>query len=371
MKKHILQKYLLKEALISFFAVLLVLILVLLGGVFIQLLGKVVDGTVELGLLFPLLFWGSLKVFSTLLVISLFLSILFSLGRLYKDSEIYAMRASGFGNRQLLMPFLWISGILALVMALLSFELEPWAEQHVRDLKAEALEKLDLAGITPGRFVTLPGQGRVVFAESLDPDSQQLQHLYLFLEKDGNLQVVAATTAEQVKAAEDDEKFLLLSEGEIFQGQPGADRFSLTRYEQMGIRIPDASTATHSQSVKSMSVTQLWDSKNQASIAEFHWRLSFPLSVLVLTLLAVPLSHASPRQGRSGGIVIAIIVYIFYANLLGLGKSWIEDGSIPAWMGLWWVHFLFLLGAGLMWANQDNYFTRWFYARRTVRKVAG
>ncbi|HHJ18646.1 MAG TPA: LptF/LptG family permease, partial [Gammaproteobacteria bacterium] len=228
MRKHILQKYLLKEALISFFAVLLVLLLVLLGGVFIQLLSKVAEGSVELGLLLPLLFWGSLKAFSTLLVISLFLSILFSLGRLYKDSEIYAMRASGFGSLQLWMPFLWISGVLALLMALLSFELGPQAEQHVHDLKVAALEKLDLAGITPGRFVELPGQGRVVFAGGLDPESHQLQHLYLFQEKRGHLQIVAATTAEQIEVAQGHEKFLRLSEGEMFEGMPGADRFSLT-----------------------------------------------------------------------------------------------------------------------------------------------
>ena len=71
----------------------------------------------------------------------------------------------------------------------------------------------------------------------------------------------------------------------------------------------------------------------------------FLLATLVLAILAVPLSRSQPRQGRYGRLAIGLLVFIIYFNLLSAGKAWLEQGAVPAAVGLWWVHGIMLAGA--------------------------
>jgi lipopolysaccharide export system permease protein len=79
--------------------------------------------------------------------------------------------------------------------------------------------------------------------------------------------------------------------------------------------------------------------------AELAWRMAAPVSVFILGLLAVPLSHVGPREGRYGKLVIGIVVYVIYAQLMGLGQTWIAKGYVPGAVGLWWIHAIVLVGA--------------------------
>ena len=90
-------------------------------------------------------------------------------------------------------------------------------------------------------------------------------------------------------------------------------------------------------------MTQLLQEDGPEEKAEVQWRLSIPLAAFLLSMLAVPLSYTSPREGRFGKIVIAILIYIPYANLLVLARKWIASGIIPSWVGLWPVHFAVFL----------------------------
>ncbi|NOR18784.1 MAG: LptF/LptG family permease, partial [Xanthomonadales bacterium] len=79
---------------------------------------------------------------------------------------------------------------------------------------------------------------------------------------------------------------------------------------------------------------------------------------MVLTLIAVPLSRSPPRQGRYNNLIAGILLYIIYSNLLAASKVWLEQGQIPAWVGLWWVHLLFIAFAVVLLMRQNNAFLR-------------
>jgi lipopolysaccharide export system permease protein len=84
-------------------------------------------------------------------------------------------------------------------------------------------------------------------------------------------------------------------------------------------------------------------------LAELHWRIAVPLGVLVLAVVAVPLSRTQPRAGRYGRVALGVLVYLLYTNMLTAGRLWLERGVIPEWLGLWWVHGLVLaLGVTLL-----------------------
>ncbi len=345
----IITKAIITETVGNFLAVLVVLLLILVGGLFVRLLGKVADGTLDAAILFPSLLWVSLQSVTSLLAVAMFLALLLTLGRLYKDNEIYALRACGYGEVQLLAPALGFGAGVALLLVGLAFWASPWAHAKARALKDEAMQSVDLGGVVPGRFMSFPAQQRVIYAEALDADTRELRNVYIFQEREGALRVVAASRARQ-KMPSDGEKFLELADGQMVEIGPGGQRLSRVDFALNGFRLPSAAVGDYGGGTDTLSLVELASSPDRRMQAELHWRLSFPLSVLVLAFIAVPLSHGSPRQGRFGKLAVAVMVYILYANLLGLGKSMVEDGQVPSALGLWWVHGVFFaLGAAILW----------------------
>jgi lipopolysaccharide export system permease protein len=82
----------------------------------------------------------------------------------------------------------------------------------------------------------------------------------------------------------------------------------------------------------------LWDSNDPNRRAELHWRIAMPISCVVLTLLAIPLSRLRPRQGRYARVWVAVVIYFLYSNLISVGKVWVARGTVPEALGLWWTH---------------------------------
>ena len=360
MQIPIIHRYLIKDVISNFLAILLVLLLILLGGVFVKLLGKVADGSIEFDLVFPLLLWGSVSSLTTLLVVSAFLAILLTMGTLYRNSEIHALRTMGIGDAALVRLFLVFGVAIALVLSLLVAWVSPFAAAKTQALRQEAVSRFDLAAVMPGRFISLPGADRVIFAGGRDDDSGELENIVLFSGRGNNLKVMTASSARQLDDDEGNARFLDLKKGNFYQGAPGSNRYISGRFANSRINIPGAATVKRTR-LKMLMIGQLLGGEDRARLAELHWRLSFPVSMIVLTLLAIPLSHTSPRKGRFGRVAIAILLYVLYANLLGLGKSWLESGAVPLWLGLWWVHGLFLMLFPVLMIRYSGSRPRWLF----------
>ncbi|MGV6817428.1 MAG: LPS export ABC transporter permease LptF [Thiotrichales bacterium] len=342
MSSTTLYRYLIKDVLVNFLAILLVLMLILLGGVFVRLLSRVVDGVIDADLLLPMLFWGTVESLSTLLVISLFLGMLLSLGRLYKDSEIYAIRAIGLGDIDLIRVYLVVGSFVAVVLFVLVAWLAPWSKTHIYELRQIAAQKFDLSGITPGQFIKLPGEDGVVFAESVDTDKGLLKNIYLFEDNSERTRLMTASQGKQTSGGIAESRYLDFFQGYIYEHDKNREQYAAGSFVESGLYLPGLVASQIQRNSTTKELPALWKGHNLTDSAELHWRLSFPVSMLVLTFLAVPLSYTTPRKGRFGKLAVAILIYILYSNLLGVGKIWIESGAIPAVLGLWWVHLLVL-----------------------------
>jgi lipopolysaccharide export system permease protein len=82
------------------------------------------------------------------------------------------------------------------------------------------------------------------------------------------------------------------------------------------------------------------------------------LSLLVLGVLAVPLSRTAPREGRYARLGMALLIYVIYIDLLSMGRVWVENGVVSDSVGLWWVHALVALIAVWMLAREGGWFVR-------------
>ncbi len=299
------------------------------------MLGQVAAGKITVTVLLPLVFVVGIKSFPILLTVALYIGVLVTLGRFYKDNEMTALRAAGAGYSQIAKPVLVISVFVAAITAWLSFWVQPQAQQLQDDLRAEAVQNVDIAGITPGKFIHIPSTGSVVFAESIKDEA--LENVFMFSDSEESIRVIAADSALQL-SPDVDLNVLELQSGSVFEAGKNSANSSRIEFQKQGFQLPMEARASGRTRLSSKPTLELIGASGIKERAELQWRLSYPITVLLLVALALPLSYTSPRKGQFGKLALAIIIYILYQNLLGVAQNWMVKETTPMWMGIWWVH---------------------------------
>ena len=116
----ILQRYILREWLWTFLAATVVLLIVLIGLSLGEMLGDIADGQMPSGLLSILIVLKMPEVLGTILPLSVFIAVIWGLGRFYRDQEMAVMRSSGFKWQMLLRPLFGLTIPVAAVMLVLA-----------------------------------------------------------------------------------------------------------------------------------------------------------------------------------------------------------------------------------------------------------
>ncbi len=343
----IIDRYLLREVVGTFVGVTAVLLLILLGDQFARGLARAAADRIPRDAVIKLMGLTSIEYLSLLVPAAFFFAVMLALGRFYRDSEMAAMAACGIGTGRLLRPLLLCAGVVALGLGALSFETVPWAERLASKIKEEGQQRLQLTALEPGRFRSASG-GRLVFFAQDRNAAGELTGVFIQRRENSTLEVVTAARASQRLDVEAGENFLILHDGIRYTGRPGSIDFTAARFREHGIPLPVPGQPTREEERRQLGTLTLMDSDLPEDQAEVQWRMSAPLSVLLLTLLAVPLARAGPRSGRYARLGFGILVYAIYSNLLGVGRSLIEEGRVPDWLGLWWVHGLVLVAALFM-----------------------
>ena len=150
--------------------------------------------------------------------------------------------------------------------------------------------------------------------------------------------------AEGISSLYNDEgrRYVVMQKGIHYVGNAGDADFKIIKYREYGVHI-DKKNIAPQQSVKSKSFLELWHSTEPASQAEFQWRITLPIATLIVAFMALPLSHTNPRSGRYSKLAVALIIYLLYSNLLGVGRTWIVQEKVPVWVGTWWVHIIAII----------------------------
>lgn len=354
----ILGRYLFREAARTWLVVTLVLLLILLTNQFAAVIGDAASGKLPRDAVLLVLGLTTLQYLTILVPVSLFLSVMLALARLYSDSEMAALMACGIGPAQLYRPLFVLAGALALLVGWLSLSMGPAALRDIQDLAEQARRQASLDLLEPGRFVTFSGGEAVLYAESAGADGR-LRNVFVRRNTSDGTEVVVAREAWQVLLEDANLRVLTFGQGTRYEGQPGGGAFRVIRFAEHGIPFSLPARGPVERKPEARALAELLGSADPEDRAELQWRLSVPLTVLALTLLAVPLAKTEPRKGRFSGLAAAVLIYIIYVNLLGAGKVWLERGVVPALLGLWWVHALFVAAGLLLLARQDGAFQRW------------
>ena len=350
---HTLNKYIVSEIVRSLLAVTILLLFVTLGLFLGDTLADVARGTVPADLLLSQLALRSLEATTILIPLAMFLAGLMTLGRLYRDSEMVVLSACGVSRRALLRPLMRLALPLAALLLVLGLWVSPWAQRTAKVQIAEATSKVSVAGLQAGRFQSIAAHDSVVYVESVSRDGSEFTGAFVHIERDGRKDIVTADRGFQYTDPASGAKYLALIDGMRAEGVPGQGDFRIMRFDRNDVRIPEIESSGPGLRRGSMTLAELRAGDAHEDWAEFHWRLAPAIALLSLTLLALPLSYSRPRQGYYGNLLLGILVYVVYANLLALGKGWLEEGKLPQAFGLFWLPALSMVAAWWM-LRQDR-----------------
>jgi lipopolysaccharide export system permease protein len=332
-----LDRYLTREFAQSVFAAMVVLGLISLGGVFADLLGEIARGKVPAGLLLSQLGLRLVNFLPILLPLSLMLGLLMSLGRLYRDSEMPVLASIGVGPGRLLRPLAWVVVPLVLVVGACSLWLGPAAQRVGNRMVWQANRNLLITGLEPGRFTALPNNAGIVYVGGMSPDGTRFTHMFVHRIEADRIDVTTSTSGE-LYLDRDGTRYLRLDDGFRVDGPAFAGRdYRLMRYASNELRLPDIEAKRADDDPELAPTLDLLGDPRPAASAQLHWRIAPPLLTLAFALIAVPLARSAPRQARYGRVLLAFMGYLVGMNLTILGKQWIEDGQMPAALGLWWL----------------------------------
>lgn len=354
----VLRRYLSFELLQYWLVITLVLWLVLVAARFSLYLGQAAGGRLPADTVFLLLALKSVGFFVFLLPLTLFLALLWLLGRLNRDHEALALQASGVGVPQLYRALaLPVLGAM-LMVALLSWYLVPVTAQQGYQLRSQAEHNLDMEALAPGRFHSLHNGRWLVYAQRAGAAEGVLEDIFVHVSRTGPAQVLVAASA-QVEPR-NGERFLVLRDGYRYDGVPGQADYRVLRYGEYALRMNPAPGKTP-QKWDAVATPALWADPDPRASAEWQTRLSRPVTVLVLALIAVPLARFRPAMSHMYPLWMGVLLFTLYFNLLATGQLWIEQQRVPGWLGLWWVHAA-LLGVAAVVAGDG--------LRRLVRRVS-
>lgn len=345
MRQSIIDRYLLRESVGAWFAVTVVLLAIMLATRFARFLAEAAGGQLPREFLLSIVALSSLQYLVILIPVSLLLGILMALGRMYRDQEVSAMMGCGVGPGALYRPTLTLALCLTALTAALSFQIGPWAGRQADYLVRDAQRLIQFTPFEPGRFKEVAGGRAVFYTARQEEAGGALDTVFVRLLESGGPTIVTAQRGTQSLDRATGERILRLESGYRYAGEPGRADYDILRFDTFTTRVAPPPLLQLSSKRKIRETGELIGSDDPEDQAELQWRIAAPLTVLLLALMAVPLAHTSPRAGRYGKLVLGILAYLVYSNLLALGQAWIAKGYVPAAVGLWWVHGLAAVAA--------------------------
>lgn len=339
---QILGKYLRKETLKTFIVILLVLFLVSVGISFTGTLRLIARGVLPASMLYVELGLSTINIMTILIPLSLYLAVLAKLAQMYRNQELVMFHASGLSSKKILKMFapqmLYFFGFILI----LSLFIVPFASRTSEQLTLAASKDISLMGLKEGVFQELSSKNSIIYVRKLNVQENRLENIFLNIRHEDRIDTLTAEYGYQYQDEENNERYISLFNGFRNEGVPGSKKYQLMKFARNDIKLPKLKGKSVDVDEEGKTIAQLLNSERLIDKAEIHKRLAPAIEVIVLILLALSISKTSPRESKYGSLLLGLLIYIAYLIMLTIGISLIAQNKAPSWLGIWWVHFLFL-----------------------------
>ena len=337
----------------SFGATFVVLITIVLTIVLIRTLGQASRGVINPQDVMLFMAYSALGRLPTILTLSLFIAMVGTLSRMYRDSEMVVWFTSGRGLISFLAPLFRFAWPLLLIVALTSLFIWPWTNQQTKDMQQRYAGRSDIDRIAPGQFQESSGGNRVFFIDrDAKTDQKSSSNVFIAANEKGKNSITTARSGRIEITGE--KQVLILEHGQRLENENGKTILKISNFEEYGNTVGNASQQNSEASdAKLLSIPVLVNAPSRANLSELAWRLGLALAAVNFVVLAVALANINPRGGRSGNFVFVVLTFLVYNNLVNLGQSWIMGGLVGFGGWLLMLHGGVLL-LGLLWLAKRN-----------------
>lgn len=357
----IIFRYLLSEVSRTQLGVFLVLMTIFISQKFVRILGDASEGGIPgdtvmtfIGLTVP-------HLVGLMLPLSLFLGILLAYGRVYAENEMSVLHACGVSEWYVVRVTLVAALITAIITGTFTLYLSPLAAEKEYQVKEELSKDVGLSALVSGRFQKTTNDKAVIFVHNIEKNNQlskvfvaQLPDLEKPIKDQSSVSLIYAASGKVVEN-DDGSQRLVLSMGNRYEKDKQANQFQTVTFSSYQMQIQDRKAEHKRRKLEALPTMQLMSDSSVEAIAEVQWRLAFPISVFILTLIAVPLSVVNPRQGKFAKMFPALLLFLGYFLALTSARSAVEDGVIATQVGLWPIHLIALfLGWSLLLKSRES-----------------
>lgn len=344
----IFQRALRRELVSTAGAVFTTLFTITITVMLIKILGQAAGGKVASQDVVALIGFAALNYLPIILILTGFISVLVVVTRSYQDSEMVVWFASGLSLSRWIAPVLTFGLPLVMLTAGLSLFVTPWANRQSAEFRERFEKRQDIAKVSPGKFQESSSADRIFFVEGVAGDASKVKNVFVNTVQNGRTSVVVAKEGETVIDSRGD-KFLVMNQGRRYDGVSSKSDVRMMEFERYGVLVSTQSAALiGDKSARSLPTQALLVDFNNFNKGEFLWRIALPLMSLLLMLLAIPLSFVNPRGGRSANLLIALLLFVVYSNMVSVFQAAVVQQRLSLSMAWWPIHLLALLMIVLM-----------------------
>ena len=286
--------------------------------------------------------------------IGLLLGTLLAFRRLALSSELDSLRAIGLGYGRLLrVPMLYAIALMGFNVAIVGF-VQPVARYAYEELRFELRSGALGASIKVGEFTNL-GRRMTLRVEQSEGDGRLLHGVFVRAEtKDGKTLAVTADHGTFLATDDPDVILLRLSNGRLVHNSPRykAPRVLSFRIQDLPVDLPAVARfrGRGRGEEQEMTIAELFRTGGAGAVppatrnavrANFHYRVTEIVMMLLMPLLAVALAVPPKRSSSGLGIFLAIIMVVAYHKVNQYAEEMAALGRVDPVIALWTPFALF------------------------------
>ncbi|HLL19131.1 MAG TPA: LPS export ABC transporter permease LptF [Rubrivivax sp.] len=361
----------------GFGATLVVILTIVLTMFLIRTVGQAASGAVAPQDVVLLLGYVALGHLPTMMALSLFVAIVVTLGRMYRDSEMAIWFASGVGLSRFVRPVLRTGWPVLALIAVLLLVVWPWGNRSSLELRERYQQRSDLSRVTPGVFQTSSDGRRVFFIErdtgtgsEGDSSAPNARNVFILSNNERGESVTSAKSGRL--ETQTDGRYLVLQRGQRNEVNTGTGERTLSSFESYSVLASEgAKRSAQARPPRAQATMELIRQPTARNQAELTWRFGLLLGAGNLLLLGVGLAATNPRRASNWNLLFALLAFLVYYNLINLSQAWVGSGRLSMGTALVALHVpAFAAAMALLWWRDHAAVTRRSWPRTAGNAAA-
>lgn len=243
----------------------------------VRILNQTAGGRYDTGSILEVVAYTSLVNLPALISLALFLAVLMTLNRYWRDSEMFVwFSAGGLSLASWIRPVLKFTIPIVFLVAACSIVISPWSRSQIQSYRDRFAQKEDVTKLSSGRFIEAKSGRQVFFLEQVDQERGNVETLLLVeLKKDGSRSVLTSKKGH-LETKPNGDRYVILQDGRKYETDPSGLGASVSDFGEYEVRLDSSPTSQVSSArVNAMPFKELLESKNRKAPAEIFWRLSW------------------------------------------------------------------------------------------------